>query len=573
MSHPRRHVPQDWAPYPRLEDAVRAYIRDADAALEALGGVLDTSSDLAFTCERVASTQDWGDSLWQEVAVTDGRRLVLWHGDDEADDAGSGSLMFSSSVRTIPLSAIVDQGLRNRFRTEPDGSRTMHAVMLYLSTQTPERSMTELTEANETRTVQYVETYRFSKSVTDGGLAQMQRLLQFGRALSKSDRTFPVSGTRPATGHQHELRRGAMTARVGEVAAVLREFSVDGTHFTEVWDDDWVPPMGCGIVLVPWPNRIKDATWIYQDKPQKLDITDLSLGHATHGLLRNTAYQVISQAEASVTLAASVYPQHGYPFTLDTSVTYALHDDGLRITHYLQNVGEAAAPFGVGAHPYLRVGEHPVADLTITLSGTDYARVDERLIPVAVEPVEGTANDLRTGVRLSDLDADVALTGFAVSDGRVEHRLAAPDGTGLVLWADEDLRLGPGLLAVDLPRPRETEPAQGGGHRADDLRGQRLQHRDRSALAGSGRELDRLLGSASGGLLTRSALSRGGIPSAATSLRVRWRGRRSASGSRRVPRPVPMVGAPPCRRSRATPARKCGRNRLGDRTSRLVTAG
>ena len=184
MQHPREHVPQDWAPYPRLGDAVRAYLRDADAAMEALSGVLDPTAVLAFTCERVVSAQPWGEALWQEVAVTDGRRLVLWHGDDEADDERPGSLMFSSSIRTIPLSAIVDQGLRNRFRTEPDGSRTMHAVMLYLSTQTPERSMTELTEANETRTVQYVETYRFSKSVTDGGLAQMQRLLQFGRALS-----------------------------------------------------------------------------------------------------------------------------------------------------------------------------------------------------------------------------------------------------------------------------------------------------------------------------------------------------------------------------------------------------
>lgn len=185
MPHPRRHVPQDWAPYPRLDDAVRAYIRDADAALEALAGVVDPAAVLAFTCERVMSTQPWGESLWQEVAVTDGLRLVLWHGDDEVDDDRPGQLMFSSSVRTIPLSAIVDQGLRNRFRTEPDGSRTMHAVMLYLSTQTPERSMTELAEANETRTVQYVETYRFSKSVTDGGLAQMERLLQFGRALSR----------------------------------------------------------------------------------------------------------------------------------------------------------------------------------------------------------------------------------------------------------------------------------------------------------------------------------------------------------------------------------------------------
>ena len=195
MSHRRQHVPQDWAPYPRLEDAVRAYIRDADAALEALGGVLDPRTVLAFTCERVASSQAWGESLWQEVAVTDGRRLVLWHGDDEADDDRPGALMFSSSVRTIPLSAIVDQGLRNRFRTDPDGSRTMHAVMLYLSTQTPERSMTELTEAHETRTVQYVETYRFSKSVTDGGLAQMQRLLQFGRALSHLTGLPPSAGS------------------------------------------------------------------------------------------------------------------------------------------------------------------------------------------------------------------------------------------------------------------------------------------------------------------------------------------------------------------------------------------
>ncbi|MTD16967.1 hypothetical protein GIS00_23815 [Nakamurella sp. YIM 132087] len=184
MTQPESHQPEDWAPYQRLDDAVRAYIRDADAALESLYGVIEPDRVLAFTCEQVPGQQSWGPSLWQEVAVTDGQRLVLWHGDDEMDDDRPGVQMFSSSIRTIPLSAIVDQGLRHRFRTEADGSRSMHAVLLYLSTQTPERSMTELTEANETRTVQYVETYRFSKSVTDGGLAQMQRLLQFGRAIS-----------------------------------------------------------------------------------------------------------------------------------------------------------------------------------------------------------------------------------------------------------------------------------------------------------------------------------------------------------------------------------------------------
>lgn len=182
-------MPQDWAPYPRLEDALRAYLRDADAALDALAGVVDPAAVQAFTCERVDSTQTWGESLWQEVAVTDGRRLILWHGDDEwsedVDPTGTGERTFSSSLRTVPLSAIVDQGLRHRFRVEADGSRTMYSVLLYLATQTPERSLTELAEGTGTRTTQYVETYRFSKSVNDGGLAQMQRLLQFGRALSR----------------------------------------------------------------------------------------------------------------------------------------------------------------------------------------------------------------------------------------------------------------------------------------------------------------------------------------------------------------------------------------------------
>lgn len=176
---------QDWAPYQRLADAVRAYTRDADIALDSLAGVMDIEAAQAFTLEQVSTTQTWGDSLWQEVAVTDGYRLVLWHGDDEVDDDNPDIRTFSSSLRTIPLAAIVDQGLRHRFRVEPNGARTMSSVLLYLSTQTPERSTTELTEANETRTTQYVETYRFSKSVTDGGLAQMQRLLQFGRALSR----------------------------------------------------------------------------------------------------------------------------------------------------------------------------------------------------------------------------------------------------------------------------------------------------------------------------------------------------------------------------------------------------
>jgi len=246
-----------------------------------------------------------------------------------------------------------------------------------------------------------------------------------------------MTSPRPASGRQFEIRRGAAIAKVGQVAAVLREFTVDGTHFTETWDDAWVPPMGCGMILAPWPNRIADGVWLLDGKKQQLDITDVGHGHAIHGLLRNTAYDPVDEQESAVTLAATIYPQHGYPFTVDTTVTFELTDDGLTVTHRLTNVGTDAAPFGVGAHPYVRVGEHPVGDLVITLSGREYARTDARLIPESIDPVDGTPVDLRGGVLLSGLAADVALTGFDVVAGRVEHRLDAPDGTGLRVWADE----------------------------------------------------------------------------------------------------------------------------------------
>jgi len=242
---------------------------------------------------------------------------------------------------------------------------------------------------------------------------------------------------RPVSGLQFELRRGEAVARIGQVAAVLREFSVAGVHFTETWDDDVVAPMGCGLVLAPWPNRVAAGQWTHQGALQQLDLTEPSRGNAIHGLLRNIAYQLLQRTSDSVTLGASIYPQHGYPFTLDTSVTYALTENGLQVTHQVSNVGPGTAPFGIGAHPYLRVGSMPAADLTLTISGATHAVVDDKMIPIAKESVAGTPVDLRAGVRVGDIKADVALTDLLVADGKVAHRLAAPDGTALVLWADQ----------------------------------------------------------------------------------------------------------------------------------------
>lgn len=61
-----------------------------------------------------------------------------------------------------------------------DGTRRLSEVRLRMYTQLITRSH------EKSATDFFCESFRFDKSVDNGGLAQMERLLQFGRVLSRS---------------------------------------------------------------------------------------------------------------------------------------------------------------------------------------------------------------------------------------------------------------------------------------------------------------------------------------------------------------------------------------------------
>lgn len=238
------------------------------------------------------------------------------------------------------------------------------------------------------------------------------------------------------TGDQYELTRGGIRAVITQVAAALREFSIDGVHLTEPYPATVTPPFGDGIVLAPWPNRVADGTWTLDGAVQQLDITEVTKNNALHGLLRVAPYTVIERSEASITLGATVYPQHGYPFRVATTVTYALVEDGLRVTHTATNETDAAAPVAFGTHPFFRIGDVPTEELTLTLHAGTRFDVDERLNPLAEVPVDGDY-DLRGGRLVAELELDTAFGGLTPVD-RVVATLTAPDGREVRLWQDEN---------------------------------------------------------------------------------------------------------------------------------------
>jgi aldose 1-epimerase len=255
---------------------------------------------------------------------------------------------------------------------------------------------------------------------------------------------------RAPTGTQYELTlqtpSGSARAVVTEVAAGLRAYSVNGIDLVETFDEAVQPPMGAGIVLAPWPNRIRDGQWTQNGVTRQLALTEPARHNAIHGLLRFARYTKVSRTADSVTLAATVFPQSGYPFQVDTEVTYALTPDGLNVTHRMQNVGAEAAPVAVGAHPYLKIGDVPTGDLVVRVDAATHIDVDDRLNPTGETPVDGTRYDLRAGRTVNELDLDDGFGGVGVSAAAAgahaprEHSLTAADGRSLILWGDENMR-------------------------------------------------------------------------------------------------------------------------------------
>ncbi len=255
--------------------------------------------------------------------------------------------------------------------------------------------------------------------------------------------------------------------------------------------------MGCGLVLVPWPNRVAGARWPLDGRPQLLDVTEPSRGNASHGLLRNTGYRIVSGHRTRSVCAPTFFRSTAIRSTWTPAVEYRLTDDGpAGHPHRGAIWAPERAPLGVGAHPYLRIGDVPSADLTVTIAADTMVTVDDRQIPVERVPVDGTRFDLRRGAAVGGLGADTGFTDLTpAAGGRFEHRR---DGTRRA-WADAvdrpGFRVGAGVHPGQLPGARAPGVQDRRRHRTDDLRGGRFQQRLGPAVARARRNLVRFVGS------------------------------------------------------------------------------
>lgn len=243
------------------------------------------------------------------------------------------------------------------------------------------------------------------------------------------------------TGKQYEITAGDHRAVVTEVGATLRGFSVGGRDVVHGFGVEDKVSGGRGQNLIPWPNRIRDGRYTFDGITQQLPLTEPARHNASHGLARYVPWVLVDHKADSVTNRICIHPQPGWPGTLESTITHQLSQDGLTVTVEAINLGAADLPFGYGAHPYLTVGESTVDEITLTVPAANYLEVDDdRLLPLKLSPVEGTAYDLREGRVLGSMSLDTAMSDLARdSDGRWRVRLVLGDRYA-ELWGDETMR-------------------------------------------------------------------------------------------------------------------------------------
>lgn len=166
------------------------------------------------------------------------------------------------------------------------------------------------------------------------------------------------------------------------------------TQLNYVWNGDAAYWPKTSPVLFPVVGGLKDNSYQYKGNTYQM---------GRHGFGRESIYQVTEQTESSITftLEANEATLKVYPFQFKFSVKHELKNNQVSITYIVENTGNEALLFSVGAHPAFNV---PLVAGTVF---TDYyllfsSNETEGRYPIAADGlIANTSTPLLNGNKLA----------------------------------------------------------------------------------------------------------------------------------------------------------------------------
>jgi aldose 1-epimerase len=227
---------------------------------------------------------------------------------------------------------------------------------------------------------------------------------------------------------------GDYHAVISERGGALRALRHAGRDLVTPWPEDGSIPFYSGTVLAPWPNRVVGSAYEFDGVRRALPVNEPDRGHALHGLVADLVWTcaelfTLDDEQGFVRLEHIIEPTDGYPFRVSLQARHAVSAAGLTTTLTAENIGDAAAPYGCGPHPWLLAGDD-VREYELDLPARQVLLTDEVLAPTTLEDVTTTPYDFRRPLVVGETAIDHAFTGL--STGRV--RVRGPQGAAEISW-------------------------------------------------------------------------------------------------------------------------------------------
>jgi aldose 1-epimerase len=173
---------------------------------------------------------------------------------------------------------------------------------------------------------------------------------------------------------------GAIAAYEWNGKAVLRPTPSDALTSGDVQRFSSYP-------LIPFSNRIADATLHWHGVAHSLPRYLANHPHAIHGNGWRRAWQVVERSRAHATLelvhTAAGESAREWPFAYRARHVFDLADNALSMTLAIENTGAGPFPFGLGWHPFFP--RNAATELSFSAAGV--WQTDATVMPTRLDPV------------------------------------------------------------------------------------------------------------------------------------------------------------------------------------------
>ncbi len=143
-------------------------------------------------------------------------------------------------------------------------------------------------------------------------------------------------------------------------------------------------PSYISSILAPFPNRLKEGKFTFQDKTYQFPINDTNFNNALHGIDTDSGFKLVSEEAGSSLNLSLEYQYDGskdyFPFPYLIRLDVSIDSYKCQLGFEIQNTGSTKAPLGIGWHPYFTLGQS-VNECDLCIPKCKKVEMDDAMIP------------------------------------------------------------------------------------------------------------------------------------------------------------------------------------------------